>query len=218
MRRSLFPLWLAAGLAGCLALAALAVPVAGSSTLPGATLFILPTRWVTLPPALTLLAVDEEKPPKEADFPELYVKKFPEKPAPGYQVYTLSGGEDPTTPIHADDDVTVRLNGEMIFADNDGWACPDDRGGKWKGAPITFHAKPDDKITLVLYDLVGDEWGIGPVYLHRGDGKRAVLQSPMQGQSEGELEGHLFEDGPPGPDAKRNKALETTWVIKDIIP
>ena len=56
-------------------------------------------------------------------------------------------------------------------ADNDGWACPDDRGGKWKGAPITFHAKPEDKITIILYDLMGDEWGLGPVHLHRADGK-----------------------------------------------
>jgi hypothetical protein len=214
MRRSLLPFCLAAGLAGCLAPA----PVAAFPALPGAALSFVATPWVTLRLALTFLAADEEKPPKESDFPELYVKKFPEKPAPGYQVYTLSGGEDPKTPIVADDDVTVRLNGEMIFADNAGWACPDDRGGKWKGAPITFHAKPDDKITLVLYDLVGDEWGLGPVYLHRGDGKHAVLQPRTEGQSEGELEGHLFQDGPPGPDAKRHKELETTWVIKDVIP
>jgi hypothetical protein len=214
MRRSLLPLCLAAGLAGCLAPA----PVAAFPALPGAALSFAATPQVTLRLALTLLAADEEKPPKESVFPELYVKKFPEKPAPGYQVYTLSGGEDPKTPIVADDDVTVRLNGEMIFADNDGWACPDDRGGKWKGAPITFHAKPDDKITLVLYDLVGDQWGIGPVYLHRADGKHAVLQPRTEGQSEGELEGHLFTDGPPGPDAKRHKVLETTWVIKDVIP
>jgi hypothetical protein len=216
MRRSLLSLWLAAGLAGCVAPAALGAPVAAFPALPGAALSLAATPALRL--VMTLLAADEEKPPKESDFPELYVKKFPEKPAPGYQVYILSGGEDPTTPIVADDDVTVRLNGEMIFADNDGWACPDDRGGKWKGAPITFHAKPDDKITLVLYDLVGDEWGLGPVYLHRADGKHAVLQPRTEGQSEGELEGHLFTDGPPGPDAKRNKALETTRTIKDVIP
>src|SRR5438309_1239595 len=48
-------------------------------------------------PALELLAAEEKKPPKESDFPELYAKQYPEKPAPGYQVYTLSGGEDSKT-------------------------------------------------------------------------------------------------------------------------
>jgi hypothetical protein len=169
-------------------------------------------------PALDLLAAAEKKPPKESDFPELYVKQYPEKPAPGFQVYTLSGGEDPKTPIVADDDVTVRLNGEMIFADNDGWACPDDRGGKWKGAPITFHAKPDDKITIILYDLIGPSWGIGPVYLHRADGKHDVLQPEVHGQSDPGLNQMLFTNGPPGPNAKRHKMLDATWTIKDIIP
>jgi hypothetical protein len=169
-------------------------------------------------PIPVVLAADEKKPPKESDFPELYVKAYPEKPAPGYQVYTLSGGEDPKTPIAADDDLTVRLNDEMIFADNDGWKCPDDRGGKWKGVPITFHAKPEDKITLVLYDLVPDMWGLGPVYIHRADGKRAVLQPHVEGQSTPGLKGGLYEDAPPGPDAPRHKVLEATWTIKDVLP
>jgi hypothetical protein len=169
-------------------------------------------------PTPVALAAEEKKPPKEADYPELYVKEYSEKPAPGYQGYTLSGGEDPKTPIAADDDLTVRLNGEMIFADNDGWKCPDDRGGKWKGAPIIIHAKPEDKITLVLYDLVPDMWGLGPVYIHRADGKRAVLQPHVEGQSTPGLKGGLYGDSPPGPDAPRHKVLEATWTIKDVLP
>lgn len=204
----------AAGLAASLLLAGLHRPAA-SATTRGA----LPRASQTATgAALTFLAADEKKPPKEEDYPELYVKEFPEKPAPGHQVYTLSGGEDPKTTITADDDVTVRLNGEMIFADNDGWKCPDDRGGKWKGAPITFHAKPEDKITIILYDLLGDEWGIGPVHIHRADGKHALLQPRVNGQSEGELNDHLFTDAPPGPSAKRVKKLEATWTIKDVLP
>jgi hypothetical protein len=39
--------------------------------------------------APVMLAADEKKPPKESDFPELYVKEYPEKPAPGYQVWTI---------------------------------------------------------------------------------------------------------------------------------
>ena len=153
----------------------------------------------------------------ESDFPELYTKEFPEKPASGYQVYTLSGSEDPKAPIAADDDVTVRLNDEMVFADNDGWKCPDDRGGKWKGAPIVFQAKPEDKITIILYDLIGDDWGIGPVYLHRADGKHAVIQPRVEGKSTpGLKQDGLYSDAPPGPDAPRHKVLEATWTIKDL--
>lgn len=171
-------------------------------------------------PALApvLLASDEKKPPKESEFPELYVKEYPEKPAAGYQVYTLSGGEDPKTPIVVDDDLTVRLNGEMIFADNDGWKSTDDRGGKWRGAPITFHAKPEDKITLVLYDLVPPTWGLGPIYIHRADGKHAVLQPHVEGQSTPGLKGELYNDGPPGPNAARHQEFEMTWTIKEVLP
>jgi hypothetical protein len=165
-----------------------------------------------------LLADEEAKPPKESDFPELYVREYLKEPAPGYQVYTLSGGEDAKAPIEADDDVTVRLNGVMIFADNDGWACPDERGGKWHGAPITFHAKPEDKITLLLYDLCGGEWDLGPIYLHRADGKRVLLLARKAGESEEGLDNPLFENGPPGPGATRHKMLEESWTIGEKLP
>jgi hypothetical protein len=161
---------------------------------------------------------EEKPPPKELEFPQFYQKQFPEKPAEGLSVYTLSGSQDPKAKIEADDDLIIRLNKEMIFADNDGWKSIDERGGKWKGEPIVFHAKPDDKITLVLYDLLGDEWGIGPVYLHRADGKKAVLQPRTTGQSDPDLDNVLFRTQPPGPSAKRQKKLEATWTIKDIIP
>jgi hypothetical protein len=106
----------------------------------------------------------------------------------------------------------------MIFADNDGWKCPDDRGGKWHGAPISFHAKPEDKITILVYDLCPGDWSVGPITLHRADGKRVLLLSEREGQSEADLDNSLFENGPPGPDAKRNKVVEESWVIKEKLP
>jgi hypothetical protein len=206
MRTARSSLWLAAGMAGIVLPSALSVPTSRPER---------PAPGVRL---MALAAEEEKKPPKESDFPELYVKEYPKEPAPGYAIYTLSGGEDPKSAIVADDDVTVRLNGEMIFADNDGWACPDERGGKWHGAPITFHAKPEDKVTVILYDLAPDAWKLGPIYLHRADGKRALLQPEVMGESDPQLDNMLFADAPPGPEAKRNKQHEATKTIKDVIP
>lgn len=155
-------------------------------------------------------------PPAPGSFPEFYLKRFPARPAPGAQVYILSGAPDPKARIVADDDLTVRLNDQVILADNDGWASPDPRGGKWRGMPVLFHARPTDRLTVTLYDLVPETWALGPLYLHRA-GRMARLLPHVQGHSPPDLDNELFTLFPPDEETPRAKVFEQSWVIRKLV-
>jgi len=117
------------------------------------------------------------------DETEPYQMTFPKVPREGFQVYTLSGGKDPRTPIVADDDLSLFLNGVLIFSDEDAIASNDDRFVRWEGTPITFHARPGDRLRIVLVDRVPGEWNLGPLYLHGATGKPVLLVERIGGAS-----------------------------------
>ena len=58
--------------------------------------------------------------------------------------YTISASPSPETPIVVDDDPEVKVNGETVFIDDDGYATLDGRAS-WKGDLITFSALPGDE-------------------------------------------------------------------------
>lgn len=73
---------------------------------------------------------------------------------------TLSGGTSPTETIGVDDDLEVRLNGVVIFVNNDQFAT--------ELAPISFTADLGDQLRLIATNSIifGGHEGIDPLYLH----------------------------------------------------
>lgn len=62
--------------------------------------------------------------------------------------YILSASPSPETPLVVDDDLEVKVNGETVFIDDDGYATFDGRIS-WKGDPITFSALPGDELEII---------------------------------------------------------------------
>lgn len=63
-------------------------------------------------------------------------------------VYTLSASPSPETFLVVDDDLEVKVNGETVFIDDDGYATLDGRAS-WKGVPIAFSALPGDELEII---------------------------------------------------------------------
>ena len=73
--------------------------------------------------------------------------------------YTLSGGPQPSNNVKVDDDLTVYVNGNIKFIDDDHtWTI--DPNARWKGTPIKFEARPGDKLRIVAKNTHGhyDLW------------------------------------------------------------
>jgi parallel beta-helix repeat protein len=72
--------------------------------------------------------------------------------------YTLSGSTSPGDSFSVDDDITVKLNGETVFIDNNGQA----------GAipPIHFEAFTEDLLTITLINTMWCCLGVSNIYLH----------------------------------------------------
>jgi len=82
--------------------------------------------------------------------------------------YTLSASPSPETPLVVDDDLEVKVNGETVFIDDDGYATLDGRAS-WKGEPITFSALPGDELEIIATNPGGGEIELSALYLHAGD-------------------------------------------------
>lgn len=72
--------------------------------------------------------------------------------------FILSGGLSPTETIGVDDDLTLYLNGTVIYVNNDGQAS--------ELAPIPFTAQNGDMLRVVATDVDPFCRGIDPLYLH----------------------------------------------------
>ena len=91
--------------------------------------------------------------------------------------YTLSGGSHPSDYLVVDDDLTVYVNGNIIFDDDDDYWTGDGRAN-WRGSPIKFKAHPDDALQIVasngptVYDWFGsrgaNEVKLSELYIHVG--------------------------------------------------
>jgi len=80
---------------------------------------------------------------------------------------TLSASPSPETPLVVDDDLEVKLNGETVFIDDDGYATLDGRA-IWKGDPITFSALPGDELEIIATNPGVREIELSALYLHAG--------------------------------------------------
>lgn len=81
--------------------------------------------------------------------------------------YTLSGGLSPSEKLVVDDDITVYVNGNAVFVDDDGFWTGDSWGRQtYRGAPITFQASPGDTIRIVATNPGGVYIRLSPLYLH----------------------------------------------------
>jgi hypothetical protein len=80
--------------------------------------------------------------------------------------FSLSAGKNPNKEIDVDDDLTVYLNGERIFRDNDGVIGI----GLEPIEPIHFRAKVGDKLRVVAKDGQGPCRSLSPLWLHCRDG------------------------------------------------
>jgi len=79
--------------------------------------------------------------------------------------FVLSGGPSADDPISVDDDLTVRLNGERIFRDDD--------GGASQIGPIPFRARAGDHLQIIAVDVNAPCRELGQVYLHCSTGGKA---------------------------------------------
>jgi hypothetical protein len=82
--------------------------------------------------------------------------------------YTLSASPSPETPLVVDDDLEVKVNGETVFIDDDGYATLDGRAS-WNGGPITFSALPGDELEVIATNPGGGGIELSALYLHAGD-------------------------------------------------
>lgn len=79
--------------------------------------------------------------------------------------YTLSASPSPETPLVVDDDLEVKVNGETVFIDDDGYATLDGRAS-WTGDPITFSALPGYELEIIATNPGGGEIELSALYLH----------------------------------------------------
>jgi hypothetical protein len=72
--------------------------------------------------------------------------------------WVLSGGPDRTTPIVADDDLQVMVNGSVVFNDGDGKAT--------SVPPVSFTAQVGGSLGVVARDAVPSCRSLSPLWLH----------------------------------------------------
>lgn len=97
--------------------------------------------------------------------------------------YTLSGGSSPETPLMVDDDLEVKVNGENVFIDDDGYTTLDGRGS-WKGDPVTFLALPGDELEIIATNSGGKEIELSELYLHAGGESVQLSGGVQKGESD----------------------------------
>lgn len=81
--------------------------------------------------------------------------------------YTLSGGDSIFDYMGVDDDVTVYLNGTVVYSDTDGHPS--------SLPPFTFEANPGDEIRIKVIDQNITDTFLDPVVLHFGTDSRQNL-------------------------------------------
>ncbi len=99
--------------------------------------------------------------------------------------YTLSASPSPETPLVVDDDLEVKVNGETMFIDDDGYATLDGRAS-WKGDPITFSALPGYELEIIATNPGGGEIELSALYLHAG-GESVQLSDGVPNAPGGDL-------------------------------
>ena len=87
--------------------------------------------------------------------------------------YTISASPSPETHLVVDDDLEVKVNGETVFIDDDGYATLDGRAS-WKGDPITFSALPGYELEIIATNPGGGAIELSALYLH-ADGESVKL-------------------------------------------
>lgn len=101
-------------------------------------------------------------------------------------LYILSGGTSPTDYLSVDDDLIVKVDGRVVFADEDGWATGDSRGAKYKGKPISFAAQSNSTLEIIALDAVCCSARLGTLYLHYPDQSFAKLTDAISAPSQGQ--------------------------------
>jgi hypothetical protein len=99
--------------------------------------------------------------------------------------YTLSASPSTETPLVVDDDLEVKVNGNTVFIDDDGYSTLDGRAS-WKGAPITFSALPGDELEIIARNPGGGEIELSALYLHAG-GESVKLNDGVPNAPGGDL-------------------------------
>ncbi|MEA1906371.1 MAG: hypothetical protein U9N12_05385 [Euryarchaeota archaeon] len=105
--------------------------------------------------------------------------------------YTLSASPSPETHLVVDDDLEVKVNGETVFTDDDGYATPDGRAS-WKGDPITFSALPGDELEIIATNPGGGGIELSALYLH-ADGESVQLSDGVPNTPGSDLPGFFRE-------------------------
>jgi hypothetical protein len=83
------------------------------------------------------------------------------------ELFVLSGGSTPTAGISVDDDLSVLLNGQPLFTDNDG-QDNSEFGENGVLDPIQFSASNGDILTITALDVLGGCRDLSPgLSLHR---------------------------------------------------
>lgn len=99
--------------------------------------------------------------------------------------FIISGGILPSQRLGVDDDLIVKVDGHVVFADEDGWATGDSRGAQYNGDPIAFEARPDSTLEIIALDAVCCSAWLSTLYLHYPDGSFAKLTEEISAPSQG---------------------------------
>lgn len=107
-----------------------------------------------------------------------YDKAFQISSLPEMTTYVISGGPSALIPIAVDDDLSIEVNGETVYQDNDGTASVLD--------PIKFIALPGDLVHITALDLGWGARKLSSLYLI-SDGKSykitdAITQESKSGE------------------------------------
>jgi hypothetical protein len=111
-----------------------------------------------------------------------------ERCAPASIEFILSGGSDPTTPLRADDDMQVFLNGQIILDDTNGITS--------EITPLLFRAQPGDILRVIGINVQPVCISLRPLYLHLAgsSGQPQVLDADGVPQSCADHQPGIFYD------------------------
>jgi RHS repeat-associated protein len=92
----------------------------------------------------------------------------------GIDIWILSGGPDPSTPMGVDDELYVYLNGTLIFQSPDHYAGPEPY--------VEFGARSGDRLQVKAFDYFGFGRGLTPLWLyHTPSGKSFKISDGYDG-------------------------------------
>lgn len=111
------------------------------------------------------------------------------------ETFTISGGILSEDSLFVDDDIIVKVDGTVVFADEDGYYTGDSRGATYSGEPIRFNASPNSTLKIIAIDVCCCRAELSQLYLHRADGYIAKVTDEINAQSQG-----TCSPGNPNPD------------------